>query len=67
MKTNFQSFLCFPFRSKYFNERLTVTNITSNATANGATKDYNYDSWMALLSQLPLLMFTLLNSFLYQW
>ncbi|XP_041790102.1 equilibrative nucleoside transporter 2-like [Chelmon rostratus] len=53
--------------SQYFNERLTVTNITSNVTSGAATKDYNYDSWMALLSQLPLLLFTLLNSFLYQW
>ncbi|TMS22935.1 Equilibrative nucleoside transporter 2 [Larimichthys crocea] len=38
-----------------------------NGTSGGPTKDYNYDSWMALLSQLPLLLFTLLNSFLYQW
>ncbi|XP_071360896.1 equilibrative nucleoside transporter 2-like isoform X2 [Trachinotus anak] len=52
--------------SQYFNERLTLPNVTSNATS-GATEDYNYDSWMALLSQLPLLLFTLLNSFLYQW
>ncbi|CAJ1052869.1 equilibrative nucleoside transporter 2-like [Xyrichtys novacula] len=49
--------------SQYFNGRLNDANITEN----GMTKDYNYDSWMALLSQLPLLMFTLLNSFLYQW
>ncbi|XP_076584890.1 equilibrative nucleoside transporter 2-like [Chaetodon auriga] len=53
--------------SQYFNERLAVTDITSNVTSGAAAKDYNYDSWMALLSQLPLLMFTLLNSFLYQW
>ncbi|KAM9363517.1 equilibrative nucleoside transporter 2-like [Symphorus nematophorus] len=55
--------------SQYFNERLTVGNVTAhgNDTSGGATKDYNYDSWMALLSQLPLLLFTLLNSFLYQW
>ncbi|XP_026216606.1 equilibrative nucleoside transporter 2-like isoform X3 [Anabas testudineus] len=53
--------------SQYFNGRLTVSNITSNGTSHTQTKNYNYDSWMALLSQLPLLMFTLLNSFLYQW
>ncbi|XP_031158549.1 equilibrative nucleoside transporter 2-like [Sander lucioperca] len=53
--------------SQYFNQRLAVPNITSNGTSSAATKDYNYDSWMALLSQLPLLLFTLLNSFLYQW
>lgn len=52
--------------TQYFNERLSP-NITSNATSGATTKDYNYDSWMALLSQLPLLLFTLLNSFLYQW
>ncbi|XP_068607552.1 equilibrative nucleoside transporter 2 [Brachionichthys hirsutus] len=51
--------------TQYFNKRLAVPNVTSNGTH--ATKDYNYDSWMALLSQLPLLLFTLLNSFLYQW
>ncbi|XP_069385505.1 equilibrative nucleoside transporter 2-like isoform X1 [Paralichthys olivaceus] len=53
--------------TQYFKERLTVPNVTSNGTSGGTTTDYNYDSWMALLSQLPLLLFTLLNSFLYQW
>ncbi|KAM7008669.1 equilibrative nucleoside transporter 2-like [Tautogolabrus adspersus] len=53
--------------SQYFNGRLRAPNNTSNATLEGTTKDYKYDSWMAFLSQLPLLLFTLLNSFLYQW
>ncbi|XP_044045414.1 equilibrative nucleoside transporter 2-like isoform X2 [Siniperca chuatsi] len=53
--------------SQYFNERLTLPNVSCNGTPGGTAKDYNYDSWMALLSQLPLLLFTLLNSFLYQW
>ncbi|XP_073320592.1 equilibrative nucleoside transporter 2-like [Pagrus major] len=53
--------------SQYFNGRLTVPTNSSNGTSGGPTKDYNYDSWMALLSQLPLLLFSLLNSFLYQW
>ncbi|XP_033479483.2 equilibrative nucleoside transporter 2-like [Epinephelus lanceolatus] len=53
--------------SQYFNKRLMTPNITSNGTSGATAKDYNYDSWMALLSQLPLLLFTLLNSFLYQW
>ncbi|XP_045902938.1 equilibrative nucleoside transporter 2-like [Micropterus dolomieu] len=52
--------------SQYFNGRLAGDN-TPNGTSGIAAKDYNYDSWMALLSQLPLLLFTLLNSFLYQW
>ncbi|KAM4750609.1 equilibrative nucleoside transporter 2-like isoform 2-T2 [Anableps anableps] len=52
--------------SQYFNMRLNA-NLTSNGTSGAVQKDYNYDSWMVLLSQLPLLLFTLLNSFLYQW
>ncbi|XP_030593271.1 equilibrative nucleoside transporter 2-like [Archocentrus centrarchus] len=52
--------------SQYFNGRLTE-NIISNGTSGTSPKNYNYDSWMALLSQLPLLLFTLLNSFLHQW
>uniref|UniRef100_A0A3Q0RSC7 Solute carrier family 29 member 2 n=1 Tax=Amphilophus citrinellus TaxID=61819 RepID=A0A3Q0RSC7_AMPCI len=52
--------------SQYFNGRLTQ-NIISNGTSGTSSKNYNYDSWMALLSQLPLLLFTLLNSFLHQW
>ncbi|CAL8333366.1 unnamed protein product [Merluccius merluccius] len=60
--------------SLYFKERLAVNvavNMTLNMVVNGThaghTKDYNFDSWMAFLSMLPLLLFTLLNSFLYQW
>ncbi|KAM3623372.1 uncharacterized protein V6R79_010279 [Siganus canaliculatus] len=52
--------------SQYFNERLAVQNST-NSTSGATPRSYNYDSWMALISQLPLLLFTLLNSFLYQW
>ncbi|KAK1886715.1 Equilibrative nucleoside transporter 2 [Dissostichus eleginoides] len=52
--------------SEYFNQRL-ESNITSNGSSGVAAKDYNYDSWMTLLSQLPLLLFTLLNSFLHHW
>uniref|UniRef100_A0A3Q1I1P1 Solute carrier family 29 member 2 n=1 Tax=Acanthochromis polyacanthus TaxID=80966 RepID=A0A3Q1I1P1_9TELE len=52
---------------QYFNERLAAPNTTANGSSDSTFKDYNYDSWMALLSQLPLLLFTLLNSFLYQW
>ncbi|XP_074552378.1 equilibrative nucleoside transporter 2-like [Halichoeres trimaculatus] len=53
--------------SQYFNGRLHAQHNSTNATRGSTSKDYNYDSWMALLSQLPLLLFTLLNSFLYQW
>ncbi|XP_029914187.1 equilibrative nucleoside transporter 2-like [Myripristis murdjan] len=56
--------------TQYFNERLSVN--VSAISCNGSapvvmTTDYKFDSWMAFLSQLPLLLFTLLNSFLYQW
>ncbi|KAF7653533.1 hypothetical protein LDENG_00081700 [Lucifuga dentata] len=53
--------------TQYFNERLATPNVTTNGTSGTTSKDYNYDNWMTLLSQLPLLLFTLLNSFLYQW
>ncbi|XP_037546538.1 equilibrative nucleoside transporter 2-like [Nematolebias whitei] len=52
--------------SKYFNDRLKESNAVTNSTSGVALKEYNYDSWMALLSQLPQLLFSLLNSFLYQ-
>ncbi|XP_054635459.1 equilibrative nucleoside transporter 2-like isoform X2 [Dunckerocampus dactyliophorus] len=52
--------------SQYFNKQLVTPSNVSNASSGAISKDYNYDSWMALLSQLPLLLFTLLNSFLYQ-
>uniref|UniRef100_A0A4W5KH08 Solute carrier family 29 member 2 n=2 Tax=Hucho hucho TaxID=62062 RepID=A0A4W5KH08_9TELE len=63
---------------EYFDDRLKGT-ASSNGTilvtngptpvTNGTTpvtKDYKFASWMTLLSQLPLLLFTLANSFLYQ-
>lgn len=49
--------------SQYFNDRLKLNSSSNSSSSSG--KDYNYDSWMALLSQLPLLLFTLLNSCLY--
>nr|XP_057924146.1 equilibrative nucleoside transporter 2 [Doryrhamphus excisus] len=52
----------------YFEDRLNTTaaqNVTSNSTM-GPPKDYYFNSLMTLLSQLPLLLFTLLNSILYQ-
>ncbi|KAM6894934.1 equilibrative nucleoside transporter 2-like [Lycodopsis pacificus] len=50
--------------SMYFQSRLNKTE-WSNGTA-VVTKEYYFNNWMTLLSQLPLLVFTLLNSFLYQ-
>nr|XP_020471965.1 equilibrative nucleoside transporter 2-like [Monopterus albus] len=49
--------------SMYFQSRLNTTE-WSNGTA--VHKEYYFNNWMTLLSQLPLLLFTLLNSFLYQ-
>ncbi|XP_072772543.1 equilibrative nucleoside transporter 2-like [Nerophis lumbriciformis] len=51
--------------SQYFNQRL-LPPPAANASSGATGADYNYDSWMALVSQLPLLLFTLLNSFLYR-
>lgn len=56
------SFLLCVFK-KYFNGRLNTTE-WSNGTV--VRKEYYFNNWMTLLSQLPLLLFTLLNSFLYQ-
>ncbi|XP_043375465.1 equilibrative nucleoside transporter 2 isoform X3 [Dermochelys coriacea] len=58
----------------YFQARLIVG--TSSSVGPGgnssvtqpdpAQDDFNFNNWLTLLSQLPLLLFTLLNSFLYQ-
>lgn len=58
----FWSHICF---LQYFNNRLN-TSEWSNGTVT-TRKEYYFNNWMTLLSQLPLLLFTLLNSFLYQW
>ncbi|XP_004567133.2 equilibrative nucleoside transporter 2 [Maylandia zebra] len=49
--------------SLYFQRRL-ETNESSNGVV-VVRKVYYFNNWMTLLSQLPLLLFTLLNSFLY--
>nr|XP_013006244.1 equilibrative nucleoside transporter 2 isoform X1 [Cavia porcellus] len=54
---------------QYFQARLagvnsTVGTLSSNHT--GPTDAFSFNNWVTLLSQLPLLLFTLLNSFLYQ-
>uniref|UniRef100_A0A3P9KV95 Solute carrier family 29 member 2 n=1 Tax=Oryzias latipes TaxID=8090 RepID=A0A3P9KV95_ORYLA len=51
--------------SQYFERRLNGTEV-HNGTGR-VQKEYLFNSWMTLLSQLPLLLFTLLNSMLYQW
>lgn len=50
---------------QYFERRLNGTEV-HNGTGR-VQKEYLFNSWMTLLSQLPLLLFTLLNSMLYQW
>ncbi|KAK1788183.1 hypothetical protein P4O66_016640 [Electrophorus voltai] len=50
----------------YFNERLN-TKATGNVSETVQTPDpYMFDNMCVLISQLPLLLFTFLNSFLYQ-
>lgn len=50
--------------SLYFQRRLNTTEMSNGTTL--VRKEYYFNNWMTLLSQLPLLLFTLLNSFLYQ-
>ncbi|XP_050813612.1 equilibrative nucleoside transporter 2 isoform X3 [Gopherus flavomarginatus] len=58
----------------YFQARLIVgTSSTVGLEGNSsgtqqdpARDEFNFNNWLTLLSQLPLLLFTLLNSFLYQ-
>ncbi|XP_069036472.1 equilibrative nucleoside transporter 2 isoform X1 [Lepisosteus oculatus] len=55
--------------TEYFQRRLRH-EVNESAWANGTVplqKEYHFNNWMTLLSQLPLLLFTFLNSFLYQW
>lgn len=49
----------------YFNDRLNTTTV-GNVSQPGQTDKYMFNNMCTLISQLPLLMFTLLNSFLYQ-
>ncbi|XP_008820484.1 equilibrative nucleoside transporter 2 [Nannospalax galili] len=53
----------------YFQGRLAGANSTAETLSTnytGPTDTFNFNNWVTLLSQLPLLLFTLLNSFLYQ-
>lgn len=55
---------------QYFQGRLAGTNSSSETLSTNHTSPtdtFNFNNWVTLLSQLPLLLFTLLNSFLYQW
>lgn len=55
---------------QYFQGRLAATNNTAGTlytNHTGPADTFNFNNWVTLLSQLPLLLFTLLNSFLYQW
>ncbi|XP_029311096.1 equilibrative nucleoside transporter 2-like [Cottoperca gobio] len=50
--------------SLYFQRRLNTTEWSNGTVV--VHQEYYFNNWMTLLSQLPLLLFTLLNSFLYQ-
>ncbi|KAK1335586.1 hypothetical protein QTO34_003378 [Cnephaeus nilssonii] len=53
----------------YFQGRLAGPNstvVTWSTNHTGPADTFNFNNWVTLLSQLPLLLFTLLNSFLYQ-
>ncbi|XP_062867571.1 equilibrative nucleoside transporter 2 [Trichomycterus rosablanca] len=49
----------------YFNDRLNTTT-SSNISISDQEDPYMFNNMCVLISQLPLLLFTLLNSFLYQ-
>lgn len=49
---------------QYFQGRLNTTEWSNSTVV--VRKNYYFNNWMTLLSQLPLLLFTLLNSILYQ-
>ncbi|XP_043953948.1 equilibrative nucleoside transporter 2 [Gambusia affinis] len=48
--------------SLYFQSRLNNTELMNGTSVR---KEYHFNNWMTFLSQLPLLVFTLLNSFMY--
>ncbi|MGH0175384.1 UNVERIFIED_CONTAM: hypothetical protein FKN15_008589 [Acipenser sinensis] len=56
--------------SLYFNDRLKGEESRNDSDPGNGTAvnhtEYYFNNWMTLLSQLPLLLFTFLNSFLYQ-
>ncbi|XP_065793874.1 equilibrative nucleoside transporter 2 isoform X2 [Muntiacus reevesi] len=58
-----------PTACQYFQGRLAGANNTAETPGTNHTSPadtFNFNNWVTLLSQLPLLLFTLLNSFLYQ-
>nr|XP_040140005.1 equilibrative nucleoside transporter 2 isoform X3 [Ictidomys tridecemlineatus] len=62
-------FLVRSLQKWYFQGRLAEANSTAGTLSTnhtGPTDTFNFNNWVTLLSQLPLLLFTLLNSFLYQ-
>ncbi|KAK7910169.1 hypothetical protein WMY93_014853 [Mugilogobius chulae] len=65
----FQGRLNPTIQSQWSNETMsdqTISNETVSNRTMSVRKEYYFNNWMTLLSQLPLLLFTLLNSFLYQ-
>ncbi|XP_037694609.1 equilibrative nucleoside transporter 2 isoform X3 [Choloepus didactylus] len=54
------------FQGRLAGDNSTAETLSTNHTGTGSADAFNFNNWMTLLSQLPLLLFTLLNSFLYQ-
>ncbi|KAM3918322.1 equilibrative nucleoside transporter 2 [Leptodactylus fuscus] len=63
----FQSRLCLEQHTRHgpSSDNHTTSNLPSNETA-PCKDEFNFNNWMTLLAQLPLLLCTLLNSFIYQ-
>ncbi|XP_076971750.1 equilibrative nucleoside transporter 2 isoform X2 [Tamandua tetradactyla] len=54
------------FQGRLAEDNSTAENLSTNHTGTAPADAFNFNNWVTLLSQLPLLLFTLLNSFLYQ-
>uniref|UniRef100_A0A674JYE2 Solute carrier family 29 member 2 n=1 Tax=Terrapene triunguis TaxID=2587831 RepID=A0A674JYE2_9SAUR len=50
----------------FFITAIPVPTLSAMGFWGSARDEFNFNNWLTLLSQLPLLLFTLLNSFLYQ-
>ncbi|XP_069824240.1 equilibrative nucleoside transporter 2 [Dendropsophus ebraccatus] len=64
----FQTRLCSetPVANGNSSDRIYFSELGKNVTT-PCRDDFNFNNWMTLLAQLPLLLCTLLNSFIYQW
>ncbi|XP_040265435.1 equilibrative nucleoside transporter 2 [Bufo bufo] len=63
----FQTRLCSETHTLYGNSSKSNDLSESRNVTTQCKDEFNFNNWMTLLAQLPLLLCTLLNSFIYQW